>query len=161
MVERIRDQILQPCREHQYLLDSPAVDGITLQKVRALVKEEVSKTELRFAFRWLSQPLHAYHKERIVILIDEYDSPLHVAYDCGYFDDAVFFLRTFFSACLKDNSSLFKGIITGILRVSRESMSTNLIERLALKQGLGLSEKSTLLLNGGAHRSSRASSREA
>jgi hypothetical protein len=226
MMLGIRRQIVMACREHRYLLDGDKIDPDTAEDLRQVISRKPSDDDLRYAFRLFSEALHTYHKQRVVILIDEYDSPLHVAYENGYFDDAVSFFRSFLSACLKDNSSLFKGVITGILRVSRESMfselnhisvysmidkpyntafgftenevrtivapekldevrawyngyifggeviynpwsilnysreellkpywvntgSTNLIEKLALKQGMGLSDKSTVLLNGG------------
>ena len=60
--------------------------------------------------------------ERAVILIDEYDSPLHAAWQYGYWDEAVSFFRDFLSAGLKDNEALFKGVLTGILRVSKEGL---------------------------------------
>lgn len=223
----IRHQIAMACREHRYLLDGDKIDADTANDLRQVISRTGSDDDLRYAFKLLSAALHTYHQQRVVILIDEYDSPLHVAYEYGYFDDAVSFFRSFLSSCLKDNSSLFKGVITGILRVSRESMfselnhitvysmlekryntafgftedevraiiapekldevrawyngylfggeviynpwsilnysreellkpywvntgSTNLIERLALKLGMGLSDKSAVLLNGGA-----------
>jgi hypothetical protein len=126
MLDGMRDQLAAAFSEHRYLLENTAVGGTTLQKIRPLFKDDVAESDLKFSFKWLSHALYEVHKERVVILIDEYDSPLHVAYECGYFDDAISFFRSFLSSCLKDNSALFKGVITGILRVSRESMFSEL-----------------------------------
>ena len=61
-----------------------------------------------------------------LILIDEYDTPIHAAVQFGYYDEAVTFFRNFLSAGLKDNSFLWKGILTGILRVSKENLFSGL-----------------------------------
>ncbi len=74
----------------------------------------------------LSEYLFKYHNQKIVILIDEYDTPIHAAYENGYYDDMTGFFRNFLSSGLKDNKYLFKGVLTGILRVARESIFSSL-----------------------------------
>ena len=70
--------------------------------------------------------LHRHHGERVAILIDEYDAPLHAGYLAGYYDRVVRLFRNFLSAGLKDNPHLWKGVLTGILRVARESIFSGL-----------------------------------
>jgi hypothetical protein len=76
---------------------------------------------------WLfSRLLAEHHREKVVMLIDEYDSPIHAGYTHRYYDDVIAFFRDFLSGGLKDNEYLFKGVLTGILRVARESLFSGL-----------------------------------
>lgn len=70
----------------------------------------------------LSQILHKYYKQKVVILIDEYDTPVHSAYINHYYNEMIEFMRDFLSAGFKDNVNLEKGVVTGILRVAKESI---------------------------------------
>ena len=74
----------------------------------------------------LSELLYKKYNTQVVILIDEYDTPIHYSYTKGYYDEFIEFMRGFLSAGFKDNSYLFKGLITGILRVSKESIFSGL-----------------------------------
>ena len=62
----------------------------------------------------------------MILLIDEYDVPLQSAYNNGYYDEMVDFLRSMFSSALKTNDALERGILTGCLRISKESIFTGL-----------------------------------
>ena len=61
-----------------------------------------------------------------LVLLDEYDTPIHVAFDKGYYDKMIGFMRNFMSTVFKDNTDIFRGVITGILRVSKESIFSGL-----------------------------------
>ena len=61
-----------------------------------------------------------------LVLLDEYDTPIHVAFDKGYYDRMIGFMRNFMSLVFKDNTDIFRGVITGILRVSKESIFSGL-----------------------------------
>ena len=74
----------------------------------------------------LNEWLHKTTGERTIILIDEYDAPLHAAWQHGYWDTAVGFFRNFLSAGLKDNKNLCKGVLTGILKVAKEDIFSGL-----------------------------------
>ena len=67
-----------------------------------------------------------YYHQKVIILIDEYDVPLQAAYQHNYYDEMVEFLRNVFSSSLKTNDALEKGIMTGCLRISKESIFTGL-----------------------------------
>jgi Predicted AAA-ATPase/PD-(D/E)XK nuclease superfamily len=122
----IAKQMEQICLEHREVIAAqPLGLGRTDRLLRCLAGT-ATEIDLLSSLRDLSHVLHEHHQERVVILIDEYDTPLHAGYAHGYFDEIVGFLRSFFSACLKDNSALFKGVLTGILRVARESMFSDL-----------------------------------
>ena len=88
---------------------------------------KASAEQCKEALRKLSQhSARRHHGERVVILIDEYDTPLHEAFVRGYYDEAVSFFRGLLSGALKDNEHLFKGVLTGILRIARESLFSGL-----------------------------------
>jgi hypothetical protein len=74
----------------------------------------------------LSEVLERHYRQKVMILIDEYDTPIHTAYTYGFYDEMIVFMRNFMSAAFKDNNALFKGVITGILRVSKESIFSGL-----------------------------------
>jgi Predicted AAA-ATPase/PD-(D/E)XK nuclease superfamily len=74
----------------------------------------------------LSKLLDTLHGAPVIILIDEYDTPVHAAWQHGYYDEMVSFLRLMLGAAMKDNVHLKKGVLTGILRVSKESMFSDL-----------------------------------
>jgi hypothetical protein len=70
--------------------------------------------------------LHKVTGQQVIVLIDEYDAPLHAAWQHGYWDEAVGFFRNFLSAGLKDNNHVFKGVLTGILKVAKEGIFSGL-----------------------------------
>ena len=74
----------------------------------------------------LSEYLSKYYQQKVIILIDEYDTPIVSAYENGYYEEAISFFRTFYSAALKDNEYLQIGIMTGILRVAKEGIFSGL-----------------------------------
>ncbi|MGL4988841.1 MAG: AAA family ATPase, partial [Cetobacterium sp.] len=70
--------------------------------------------------------LESYYKKKVIILIDEYDTPLVTAHSQGYYDEAIFFFRNFLSAALKGNPYLEFSVLTGILRIAKESIFSGL-----------------------------------
>ena len=85
-----------------------------------------SKNELAESLLNISICLEKYYHQKVIILIDEYDVPLQSAYQNNYYDEMVDFLRSVFSSALKTNDALEKGIMTGCLRISKESIFTGL-----------------------------------
>ncbi len=77
----------------------------------------------------LSAYLQRYHNEKVVILIDEYDTPIQAGYG-KFYNEVISFMRNLLSGAFKDNTNLYKGVITGILRVSRESIFTGLNNKI-------------------------------
>ncbi|MBQ8012613.1 MAG: AAA family ATPase, partial [Oscillospiraceae bacterium] len=78
------------------------------------------------AIRLLSDCLHIVHRKKVIILIDEYDVPLENAYFRGFYDEMVDLIRSAFESALKTNNSLEFGVLTGCLRISKESIFTGL-----------------------------------
>ena len=85
-----------------------------------------SKNELAESLLNISICLEKYYHQKVIILIDEYDVPLQSAYQNNYYDEMVDFLRSVFSSALKTNDALEKGVMTGCLRISKESIFTGL-----------------------------------
>lgn len=108
------------------LLNSEFVDEsdkVILNDFRFLRAEQI---QLKNALKTISRCLmNCYHK-KVIILIDEYDVPLQSAYSNDYYDEMVDFLKNIFSSALKTNDFLEKGIMTGCLRISKESIFTGL-----------------------------------
>ncbi len=85
-----------------------------------------SDDDLGGALLRLSTWLHRATGQPVAILIDEYDTPLHSAFEHGYHDEAIDLIRNLLSGGLKDNTALYKGVLTGILRVGKESVFSGL-----------------------------------
>ena len=86
----------------------------------------VSKETLADSLRLLTQLLARHHEREVVVLIDEYDVPLAKAYHAGYYREMAALLRAFLGKALKTNSYLYRAVLTGCLRVSKESIFTGL-----------------------------------
>lgn len=125
-LESIHTQIVKMYDEHRYLLDSQVLSERKLSDIRRILYGEPTKIALQNSLYLLSAALYEHHKKGVVILIDEYDTPIQSGYMYDFFDDIVLFFRNFFSAAFKDNVALFKGVLTGILRVSKENMFSGL-----------------------------------
>ena len=98
-------------------------DQIILNQFRSLSSDEI---QLRLSLKTISRCLYSHYHKKVIILIDEYDVPLQAADQYGYYDQMVDFIRSVFSSALKTNDALEKGIMTGCLRISRESIFTGL-----------------------------------
>ena len=125
-METIKRLIADEFGTHRYLLESDALEQEEKENFDNILKLKAAPSAYELALKDLSQYLHKYHKEKPVILIDEYDTPIHTAFEAGYYYDTISFFKGFLGAGLKDNYSVFKGVLTGILRVSRESIFTDL-----------------------------------
>ena len=91
-----------------------------------ILNKNYSIGELEISLRNLSKYLYDYHGEKVIVLIDEYDTPIQHSYFSGIYDKTIAFMRNFLSNTLKDNIYLEKAMLTGILRVARESIFSGL-----------------------------------
>lgn len=124
-----RKQICQIIKElynkHDYLLASDCMNDAEKNqylKISAEMENYLSAGSLRA----LSDYLMRYYKKKVIILLDEYDTPLQEAYVNGYWEELVNFMRGIFNASFKTNPYLEKALMTGITRVSKESIFSDL-----------------------------------
>ncbi len=114
------------CIEHDYLTASSKVSDADKQELSSLIFKQGSPTTLENSLITLSRALHAHWGKPAILLIDEYDVPLARAEQNGYYKEMVGFIRNMLGAALKTNSSLQFGILTGCLRIAKESIFTGL-----------------------------------
>ena len=111
----------------EYLLKSDKLNSDERDEFYAILDRSANQQQLEQSLKLLSTCLYRHHGKRSYILIDEYDAPLNKAYgNPTYLNALVAFMRNLFSASLKGNNSLEKGVLTGILRVSKDSMLSGL-----------------------------------
>ena len=96
------------------------------EQMKSLMSDNMKDTELMTALWILSSILKEYYGKKVIILIDEYDVPLDKAYVNGYYEQMVQLIRSLFSQVLKTNSNLRFAVITGCLRISKESIFTGI-----------------------------------
>ena len=111
---------------HKYLLKSDILSKDEKKIYKAVINQNANDIYYKVALKKLSRYLHHYHSNQVIILCDEYDSPIHAGYAHGYYDDVIDFMRIFLGSAYKDNHSLHKGVLTGILRIGRESIFSDL-----------------------------------
>ena len=111
---------------HSELKRSSELEEADIELYNRIVKNQAGYMEYVFSLQALSRMLHQHHKQAPVIIIDEYDTPIQEGFVNGYYDDAVEFIRSFFSAALKDNPHARQIVMTGILRIAKESIFSEL-----------------------------------
>lgn len=111
---------------HKYILKSEALDDEEKNHYQLLLTRKGDIEDYSNSLKFLSTCLEKHYDQQVIILIDEYDVPLEKAYFAGYYDEMVNFIRGFFSSALKTNKSLHFAVLTGCLRISRESIFTGL-----------------------------------
>ena len=122
----LADEIYNEFVRHRYVLQSDALLPIEKERYENLLNRRADEKEVAKAFAFLSECLFKYHKKKAIILIDEYDVPLENAYFRGFYDEMIDFIRSLFESALKTNPYLEKSVITGCLRISKESIFTGL-----------------------------------
>jgi len=124
--EMLKPEIASEYDRHGYLLESSKLLDHDKELYEKILKRKATELDLQGSLKFLSTCLEKHHSEKVIILIDEYDVPLEKAYFGGYYDEMINFIRIFFSNALKTNNSLQFAVITGCLRVSKESIFTGL-----------------------------------
>ena len=122
----VAGEIVRCANRFDYLKESGNLTRNEKEAYSALLKEEMDPSALFTSLLTLSQLLEKHHGQKVIILIDEYDVPLAKADEYGYYDPMILLIRKFLSYCLKSNSSLQFAVLTGCMRVSRESIFTGL-----------------------------------
>lgn len=111
-------------RSFDYLI--PSLSEEDKKYFNEILNRRSTQVELEKSALFLSTALSDFYNEKVFILIDEYDTPIHEGYFKGYYPEVIAFMRGFLSAALKDNVSLERAMVTGILRVAKESIFSGL-----------------------------------
>ncbi len=122
----LQQNIAKEFIRHSYILNSKAL--LPVQKIcfNSFIEQKAELPDYATSIQFLSECLEIYHKQKTIILVDEYDVPIENAYFNGFYDEMVSFIRSLFESALKTNESLKFAVITGCLRISRESIFTGL-----------------------------------
>ena len=123
--EKIYQILIGLYAQHSYLLDGDLLYDTEKQYFRGINKN-MSEVDATSALHNLSDYLQRYYKQKVIILLDEYDTPMQEAYVNGFWDDLVAFTRSMFNSTFKTNPYLARGMMTGITRVSKESIFSDL-----------------------------------
>jgi len=124
-LNHIKLEIVKVYKQHRYLLNDDTLFDDEKIKFNKILTETATEADFEISLKLLSDFLQRHHNENIVILIDEYDTPIQAGHK-KFYKEVVVFMRNLLSGAFKDNSNLYKGIITGILRVSKESIFSGL-----------------------------------
>ena len=119
----IRTIIGELYTEFKYLTEN--MDEIEIEEFNNIRKQK-EDMNWKYALLNLTRHLYNFYGQKVVLLIDEYDQPIIDSYVKGYYEDAISFFKTFYGVVLKDNNYLEMGIMTGILRVTKENIFSGL-----------------------------------
>ncbi|MCL6590217.1 MAG: ATP-binding protein [Firmicutes bacterium] len=123
---KITALISEEYQRHNYIFNSKVLAAAEKELFEKILFKQAKVDEYEFSLKKLSDYLERYHHQKTIVLIDEYDAPILSGYLSGYYQDVINFMRNLLSGALKDNSSLEKGILTGVLRVAKESIFSGL-----------------------------------
>ena len=122
LIKTINEEV----RRLSVLSDSAELDETDHELLTQLKKKEMTNDSLVYSIRELTELLEKHYGRKVIVLIDEYDVPLAKANENGYYDEMVLLIRNLFENALKTNSSLKFAVLTGCLRIAKESIFTGL-----------------------------------
>ena len=122
--ERIADKVSTLYRNYTFLLEK--LDEYEKEKFSSIVSENCNFIQLSSSLRFLTELLYKYYNQKVILLIDEYDSPILSAVEKGYYTEMKDFLRAFYGDALKTNEYLQMGVLTGIIRVTQAGIFSDL-----------------------------------
>ena len=110
----------------RFLVDSDKIADDEKKFLEKLINERYDASDIRKSLQMLCRLLEKHYGQKTILIIDEYDVPLDKAFHHGYYAQMIDIIRAMFGAALKTNDSLFMAVLTGCLRVSKESIFTGL-----------------------------------
>ena len=125
-LDNLCDEIKGQFKRYRYILSSDKVDEQDKNEFRLVIGSKPDEALFGRSIKLLCSCLKQYYGVNTIVLIDEYDVPLEDAYFSGYYDKMVLFIRSLFESALKTNPALEFSVITGCLRISKESIFTGL-----------------------------------
>ncbi|MDJ0838528.1 MAG: AAA family ATPase [Acidobacteriota bacterium] len=123
-LDLFRNMMAKAFRDRKYLMED--LDEFDAEDFRKIAKKQGNPADLKDSLTLLMEFLAAHHQGKVILLIDEYDSPIHTGYAGGYYREIAGFMRGLLGKALKGNKILEKAVLTGILRVARESIFSDL-----------------------------------
>ena len=124
--DQLVELINQSASDFQFLQNSNFLTDYEKERFARLLDDEMSQKVMGSSLRWLTRLLEKHYKQKVVVLIDEYDVPLAKAHENGFYDEMAFLIRNLFGNVLKTNESLAFAVLTGCLRIAKESIFTGL-----------------------------------
>ncbi len=134
-LNKFRNVVSELYAKHQYLIKSDKLEKYEKQIIEQIILETASETRLKVSLKNLSQYLEKHFNQKVVILVDEYDTPIISAFNNTnspikspdkenktYYEKLVNFMQGFLGEAYKENDALFKGMVTGVMRVGKESI---------------------------------------
>ncbi|MES2615563.1 MAG: AAA family ATPase [Bdellovibrionota bacterium] len=121
-LDHLREFFAFEFKKFRYLLNSPISTPKDKLTISNLLSGTASEAELCMSIKLITNLLEEHHKEKVYLFIDEYDAPIHFAYSHGTYRDCADFFSVLYGNALKGNSAVEKVVMTGILRVSKESI---------------------------------------
>lgn len=121
-LEKFNELIVRTYDQHHYLETSNKLTETQKRLYRTILRGEANQSQLENSLQLLTECLNTHYDIKPWLLIDEYDTPIQFAYVKGYYSEMIEFMRGTLGAALKNNPSLNKAVITGILRVAKESL---------------------------------------
>ena len=126
MLNRMRELMSFIYGQHSELLDSPYLLKDEKNRFEAILGDNATETHLEASLLNLAKYLYKHYKKKVIILIDEYDTPIESGYFNGYYPKVIEIIREFLGNCFKTNHYLDRALLTGITRVSKESLFSGL-----------------------------------
>lgn len=118
----LKEVISEAYQEHKYLLESDSLDEYEKQSIKEIIQKKGKQADYGFSLFNLSKYLMAHFGTESILLVDEYDTPVIDGYKEKYYNDIIKFMQVFMGSAFKGNPYLHKGLITGIMRIARESI---------------------------------------
>lgn len=144
--EQLKQLISSLYRDNLNVIES--LDEFDREDFVNICRKNFNQVTLSNSLKFLSKILYEYYKQKVIILIDEYDTPLVSAHQYGYYDEALNLFKGLYSSALKDNLYLHMGVITGIIRVNKagifsdlNNLSVNTIMENEYSEYFGITEK--------------------
>ena len=126
MMEKLAEILRQLYDNFRYLQDSEALSSQDREYFTSILNSACPTEKMSFALLNLMKNLEKHHAHKPMLLLDEYDAPILFAWEKGYYEECIDFMRGFLSAALKTNPALGSAVLTGVTRISKESIFSGL-----------------------------------
>ncbi|MDR1699936.1 MAG: AAA family ATPase, partial [Lachnoclostridium sp.] len=125
-INKLTEALISEFDRHSYILDSHNISSNKKNDYMKILNKSATIDDYSGSLKFLSNCLEQHHNKKVIILIDEYDVPLENAFFNGFYEEMIDFIRSLLGDALKTNPSLEFAVLTGCLRISKESIFTGL-----------------------------------